>query len=133
MRESNMSRVVMRLLKPLHPVRIETGMVCSGVPDVNYSEGWIELKALEHWPKREDTPLRIPHFTPQQRIWVIRRLRAGGRVHVLLTVGQDWLLFSGHFAAERLGDAPRAELFASAVASWRGTPPAEDLIESLLA
>lgn len=78
-----------------------------------YVEGWIELKVL----RDEDIAAKalvsqIPlvtglgHFTSQQRVWITKHARAGGRCHVLLeTVGQSkhWFLFDGLTAATNLG------------------------------
>lgn len=128
---ASMRKTIVRLLKPLHAVSVENGMTHPGTPDVSYAGGWIELKAMEHWPVRPTTPLRVPHFTPQQRIWLMRRYRAGGRVFLLLTVGNDWLLFKGSVAAMHLGYNPKSTLYDWAMATWSGTPPQEELLKCL--
>lgn len=130
---ATMRQTVIRLLKPLHAVSVENGMTHPGTPDVSYAGGWIENKAMEHWPVKPETPLRVDHFTPQQRIWLIRRRRAGGRAFLLLTVGRDWLLFDGAVAAECLGKVPQHTLYTLAAATWIGTPLAKELIECLTA
>lgn len=90
----------------------------TGYPDVEYIGGTLELKAADAWPKREATPLRIDHYTTEQRVWHERRSAKGGRIHVLLQVGREFLLFHGVDAAARLGHVPRAELVAMSVAHW---------------
>lgn len=129
---ATMRRTVVRLLKPLHAISVENGATHSGTPDVNYIEGWIENKAMEHWPVRAVTPLRIKHFTPQQRIWLFKRHAAGGRVHLLLTVDRYWLLFRGDIAAEYVGRVPKKRLYELACATWTGNPPQKELISCLL-
>jgi hypothetical protein len=94
------------LAAKLDPVRVENP-ICPGTPDVNLSSGhWIELKCLPDFPARDDLKLRIPHFTPQQRVWLLKRWRsAPGTTHLLLeirAVGQ-WLLFDGDVAAKVVG------------------------------
>lgn len=94
----------------LDPVRIENA-VSIGVPDVNYKDGWIELKYAASWPRRDKTPLRLPHFTPQQRVWLRRRWRLGGRAFLLLRVVDEFMLFDGGFAADYVGLVERAVLY----------------------
>lgn len=94
-----------------------------GTPDVNYCigyfEGWIELKNVATWPVREKTPLRVEHFTSQQRTWLTRRSQAGGTVWVLLRVAPiEWLLFEGQVAAALLGRVPRSVLYHRCVKRW---------------
>ena len=98
----------------LDPVRVENS-ACPGTPDVNYTGGWIELKHENEWPKRVDTPLRVPHFTPQQRVWLIRRYLKGGRAFMLLRVKHDWLLFDGVTAAKIVGHLSKQELIMHAL------------------
>lgn len=92
-----------------------------GTPDVNYVEGWLELKWLRSWPRNaEDSVVRIEHFTPQQRVWLKNRWRRGGRAFLLLqAAGQDWLLFDGETAAHTVGRATRPVLYQRALRSWK--------------
>lgn len=117
MSERSMSRLVMAALAPLHAVRVENP-ACPGTPDVNYAGGWLELKEVPSWPADPRWPLRVPHFTLQQRLWMRQRVRHGGRAHLLLKVGAEWLLLRGDVAAERLGEVPPDELRSSAELRW---------------
>lgn len=108
---------VVRALKSLDPIAVENP-ARPGTPDVNFIEGWIELKDVEHWPKIASTPLRVRHFTPQQKVWLARRQKKGGNVWLLLRVQNDWLLFDGITAAMHLGLRTRAELTALATRVW---------------
>ncbi len=81
---------------------------CPGTPDVQFIDGWIECKYLEDWPKRPDTTVRIEHFTPQQRVWLLRRSIAcskrqteRGLAWLVLYVAKtrEHLLFEGEDAA----------------------------------
>lgn len=112
-----MRQKVVKALKTLDAVSIENP-VHPGTPDVNYTEGWLELKWARRWPKNASTPLRMDHFTPQQKIWLQRRARKGGTAFLLLNVEQDWLLLTPNDASELLGSATRRELYEVAV--WRG-------------
>jgi hypothetical protein len=97
------------------PVAVENS-VHMGTPDVNYTHGWIELKILDEWPKRESTAVKIRHYTQQQKTWAIRRRAAGGTVWFLLRVGNcEWLLMAGATAAFVVGRANREQLISASV------------------
>lgn len=118
-------------LKGLDPVRIESPMT-AGVPDVNYRDGWIELKYEERWPVRGG-PLKLKRYTKEQRTWATRRAAAGGRVFLLLKVGEhEWLLFRGEVAAQVLGKLKRQELYAAVCARWMRKPRREELLAHLV-
>lgn len=115
--ERDMRKKVVKALRPLHAVSIENGCGC-GTPDVNYADGWLELKAIEKWPARENTIVKVDHFTPDQRLWLRKRHEAGGTVFLLLKTGPEWLLFYGIDAAEYVGKVPRSDLERIAIAHW---------------
>lgn len=120
MSEKATRKRVVKALKPLHAVAVENSVV-PGTPDVNYVGGWIELKQADEWPVMMG-PLRMPHYTPQQRIWHRKRRAAGGSCFVLLQVAQEWLLFDATVAAEVLGTATRVELVYHAEMHWLKWP-----------
>lgn len=111
---------VLKALRPLDAIAVEN-MVGPGTPDVSYIGGWIELKSADRWPPRGG-PLRLDHFTKEQRAWIRRHERRGGRVDVLLRVGREWILLPGGVAASILGDATRSELIEQSCEFWSRTP-----------
>lgn len=120
MSEKILSRHTTGILRRNHldPQRVEDA-VRMGVPDINYLHGWIELKVSPGWPKRADSRLPLEHFTPAQRVWLVRRCRYGGKAFVLLRVGaREYLLFRGDVAAKYLGYSPRDVLVARALVHW---------------
>jgi hypothetical protein len=131
--EKILSRNVVGQLKRngLDPQRIEDAIRC-GVPDVNYRDGWIELKVSPGWPKRPGTRLALDHFTPAQRVWLSRRCRHGGRAFVLLRVGaREYMLFRGDVAAKYLGYTPREFLVQRALGHWPDGLIEEEFIRCL--
>lgn len=79
-----------------------------GTPDIQFIDGWIECKYLEDWPARSETTVRIEHFTPQQRVWLLRRWTVCKKLGVEHGVGwlllyvaktKEHLLFDGETAA----------------------------------
>jgi hypothetical protein len=116
----------------LHPVRIENA-AGSGTPDVNITLGWIELKqvAAKDMPKRPDTILRIDHFTDVQRIFLLKRSRAGAACWLLLLLDREWLLFMGKDAAMQLGKLNTAATRELACRSW-SAPPDKDTFQKAL-
>ncbi len=107
-----------KAIKSYDPIRIENRCE-KGTPDVNISTGaWIELKWQRKAPKR-NIVLKLDHdMTLEQRIWAIRRHRAGGKSYVLLKIAQEWLLFEGYIAAELLGKVSLEELRGAAIKVW---------------
>lgn len=110
-----MRQTVVRMLRSLDAISVENS-VYPGTPDVNYGgrdvngrrvEGWLELKWAADWPARGG-PLRLPHFTAEQRAWLRRRHHRGGRIHLLLQVNRlEWFLLDGRTAGEYLGNLTR--------------------------
>lgn len=123
-------RHVKPALARLDPVRVENP-VNPGTPDVNYNLGWLELKFLREWPVRPETVVSVEHFTPQQRVWLLRRHKAGGRAFMLLQVEQDWLLFRGDVAATIVGHATRKQLIDASRGYWPNKLNPQELRECL--
>lgn len=130
MSESSQRATVIRALRPLHGVPVENP-VQPGTPDVNYIDGWIELKWLRRWPRRPDSLVKLPHFTRQQRRWLRQRWERGGAAWLLLQAQREWLLFSGPTAAEHVGHATREELYHLARAMWRSGLDKKELVQCL--
>lgn len=100
--EAKMRQIVIKALSGLDAMSVENS-VRPGTPDVNYIGGWVELKVLEHWPVRPSTKLKVPCFTPQQRVWLSRRWLRGGAAYFLILINKDWLLFDGDIAGRFVG------------------------------
>lgn len=126
MSESGQRKRVVKALKPLHGIPVENP-VRPGTPDVNYIEGWIELKWLRRWPANSWTNVRIDHFTIQQRRFLRDRYERGGNAWLLLQVGREWLLFTGLDAYNYVGKVTREGLYKVARMRWTKGLVDEDL------
>ena len=71
MSESNMRGQVCDVLRSLDAISVENPAY-PGTPDVNFVEGWVELKWIRAWPAREKTVVKIDHYTQQQRVWLFK-------------------------------------------------------------
>lgn len=78
----------------LDPRRVENS-IGSGHPDVDYSHGNIELKAMANFPHRLNTPIEVPCFTGEQAGWLAQRWKAGGNAWLWVRVSKGWYLFDG--------------------------------------
>jgi hypothetical protein len=137
MAEKDLSKMLMKKMKPFgHFVRIEN-MTGVGMPDVSYCveghEGFIENKWRERWPAKPSDVVTLDHFTPQQRIWIRSRCAAKGKVWVLLEVEKpvaSYFLLPGLWAAQNLGKtATREDIETNATVKGRdGAFPLDSLL-----
>lgn len=98
----------------------------SGMPDVAYTirnHGWIELKFLA---KATDGPVRVRHFTPEQRNWIARHGNRSGRVFVLMQIERHYLLFDHRHVFE-IGDLTLEQLRSIAVGYWHKSIDVDEL------
>lgn len=126
-----MRRIVVAGLRDIGAFSVENAVGACGVPDVATAIGWLELKYVADWPKGENTPVRIPCFTPDQKTWHLRWARAGGKSWVLLRVTNNWLLYPGPTAVTYLGRETKKGLLRYADKVWIGTPDWGDFIDFL--
>lgn len=130
MTEKSMRRRVVDALKPLDAIAVENSAY-PGTPDVNYIEGWLELKQLNKWPKRKNTKITIRHFTPQQRVWLRRRWIKGGNAFLLLKIQQEWFLFDGATAYGFVGKCTRIDLIQKSLKYWPRGLKDKELLDCL--
>lgn len=130
MNESAMRSKVIKILKSLNAIAVENPAL-PGTPDINYVEGWIELKWLAHWPSRRNTTIIFHNFTPQQRVWHIRRRLAGGRSWILILVDTEWLLFDAADAALCFNVCDRNILMDLAIEHWHKKLDEEEFIKCI--
>lgn len=130
MAEKDQRSTVTTLLKKWDAIAVENP-VYPGTPDVNCILGWIELKWLRSWPVREDTPVKLDHFTRQQRVWLAKRWHRGGSAWLLLQCGTEWLLFDGATAAKVVGHVDKKSLIEAARMYWTNKPSGQELAEQL--
>lgn len=96
--------------------------LAKGIADVSfvgndYRHGWMELKQLDAWPKRESTIVRVEHFTKEQKFWLQRKGKAGGNTWLFMKVERDYLLFYWT-RLERIGQVNKDELLRDASVVW---------------
>jgi hypothetical protein len=105
-----------------------------GIPDVSFGinnvNGWIELKYSHEYPKRESTPVRIRHFTKEQRHFLWERGTHGGHCWVLWQIHRDYLLFD-HHAVWKLGNIPKNELLALSCQHWQPRLNTAELLDAI--
>ena len=99
--ESALWQTTKRGLSPFgRLVRIESPLTEPGIPDVIYCllghSGWIELKQIDSWPKRDTTALKIPHLRLEQVLFLENwcRRHASGKAWGLFQIARDYLLLS---------------------------------------
>lgn len=93
---------VVAAFKDLHMLPVEND-VGPGTPDLNYVGGWIELK-------HSKTFVKLDHYTPQQRIWAMKRRMAGGTVWFWWQIGNKHLIMDAVYALQFVNVLPLEEL-----------------------
>lgn len=108
-----------KALRSVDAVPIENKLA-KGTPDVEFIGGWAELKWLPRWKKNSETsPVLIPHYTKEQRLWARRRYRRGGISLLVLQVGKEWMIFEPPFSVDQIGrTATRPDLIKNAIQYW---------------
>jgi hypothetical protein len=127
--ETRLSNRLLKTLKKFHAIPVENPK-CPGTPDISYIGGWVETKALDEWPKKEKTPLRVDTFTDKQRIWLKKEAACGGNAFVMLQIGKEYLILDGLYAANYLGYSTKAELIENAL-WYSSTFPTVDLLTTI--
>lgn len=102
--------------------RIESFVSC-GVPDIYFTlmdsdMGWMELKHLHEWPKRESTIVKIEHYTPQQKNWIRRHGIKGANVSLLLQVGHEYMLYDWPIAVD-INNYVKKDMIYLAMGYWK--------------
>lgn len=119
------------LIKPLRPISIENALTTPGIGDVFHTKGTVELKILEKWPVRDETPLRIPHYTNEQRAWASDWVNGGGCYRLVVKVGREWFVFKTPASLE-VGNLTRQEMYEKAHFHSKQKPSRDELIEALI-
>lgn len=109
----------------MDPVRVENPAL-PGTPDVNFIEGWTELKAALRWPPKGG-PLQLDHPpTQEQKVWLLRRWTAGGWATLTLKVGekhnQTWMVFRGCDVIDLWREAPMRDALEQAALLVTSSP-----------
>lgn len=98
-----------------------------GTPDLyvtmnNGTMNWIELKHVHQWPKRDNTPVRVDHFTPQQKSFLRRHGKLGANVYVLIQIERDYFLLPWQYALQigELSKEDYLELAKDKIWHWHG-------------
>lgn len=126
MSEAQMRAELVHLLKPLHAISVEN-LIGADTPDINLAGAWIECKWARSWPKREDTPLRLPHYTDGQKAWALRRTAAGEESWLALQVKREWFFFDAD-GSQMVGQLTHQQLCDAARFYFPTKPTSEQLV-----
>lgn len=103
--------------------RIENECGGAGIPDVSFGvagrNGWMELKYLQAFPRREGTLVRIDHYTIAQKKWLRRRGRVAGDCWLFVRVADEWFLFDW-LRAQEVTEWTSGEWREKANGHWQG-------------
>lgn len=93
-----------KLVKPKAELDRVENMVMAGMPDVNFlidlREGWMELKQIDKEPARGGKVFGDGGLRDAQVLWIHRRWKKGGNVHIVSQVGKYIFVHKGHCAKD---------------------------------
>lgn len=101
-----------------------------GMPDVEGIGFWAELKYKGQWPVRHATPLRLGHYTSEQKSWLLRRATRGEQTWLVLQVRKEWFFFDA-WAAQQVGNLCHQELIDCATHYFPIKPSPEEVCRIL--
>jgi hypothetical protein len=135
MSEATSRSNLVKRLKTLDAVSIESPSTGLGIPDVFFIGGVIECKWLRYWPKTADTkPVKFGHpLSKEQQVWLWRREHRGGLALVCAQVQKSWFFWSGkQIKEEKLWDnMTRPEMISKALLYYPNGLQTESLLNFL--
>ncbi|HUV84270.1 MAG TPA: hypothetical protein VMV86_01090 [Methanosarcinales archaeon] len=96
-----------------------------GVPDCSYSmedlpgAGFIEIKRIVAWPKRESTIVQLKHFSPQQKAWMKLHGPFVQRIFLLLQAEKEYMLFPWT-VVDQIGGLNKVDMYCLSTANELG-------------
>ncbi len=85
-----------------------------GIADISFCQngfgGWMELKWVSDWPVRPHTKVKIPHYSLDQKEFLMKKGKAMGNTWLFIQVGSDFILFD-HQGAQHVGDIMKEEMY----------------------
>jgi hypothetical protein len=124
MSEKNFWKYIKKGMAPYWEVcRIESPYTSGGIPDVIFSmkgvRGFMELKYMKSFPKKENTPIRIRNLHNKQIEFLARHYNSAGKCYVFLQIENEYLLFSTfHIGFLKTGE-PKQILIGMALKHWK--------------
>jgi hypothetical protein len=92
----------------------------NGIPDVvftlpsvlkrNSRHGFMELKYIPEWPKKEDTLIKLP-LRQEQKIWIMGRGAIAGGVWVLVRIADTFFILDYKQVIQTFQGLPKAEWY----------------------
>lgn len=106
------------------------------IPDLSFGargvNGWIELKQVKAWPKREDTKVKPAHYTSEQANWIIKRNKYAGSCFVFVKVEREYFLFKAYHARLIKNGITKKQYGEYCCAKWAGSIDPQKLLEALI-
>jgi len=129
------SVVVSKLKKFGHCIPVENP-ADPGTPDVFFLLkgapicAWVELKYLQVFPVYDKEVLHVPKYRPQQRNWIRKHYRNGGRAFLFVRIENEYFLFHPQVAIENVNINLSTQDFSKkALRHWKGKIDYEDLVK----
>lgn len=84
-----------------------------GIADISFCQngigGWMELKHVSDYPARDKTPIRMPHYSIDQKEFLEKKGKCMGNTWLFIQIAGDFFLYD-HVAAQDLPDKTKTEM-----------------------
>ena len=129
-----MRKNLVKRLKRVDAVAIESPLTGIGIPDVSYIGGWLECKWLRAWPKRAMThPVKFGHpLSKAQKVWLARHCRRGGVAMCVIQVGREWFFYDGIKIGDLWGNMTKPQMIEESLLHFPNGLQTGDLLEFLI-
>ena len=133
--ERTFKEYLVRIMGTRWDVQSHEDRYSDSIPDLSYAangvNGWIELKQIKNWPKKDDTLVKPDHYTAGQVSWIKKRGRMGGHCFVMVKVSNEYFIFSYTCARDIRCGIIQSQYYEKCLKWWKGNIEPSELISIL--
>ena len=130
--ENTLKKYLIKIMGTRWDVQSHEDQYSEGIPDLSFGingvNGWIELKQIEKWPKKQITKVKPKKFTSEQINWINKREKKGGHCFILVKIEKEYFLFYPNWAKRIKEGLTETEYNSYCIAKWDKSINIDDFI-----